>query len=388
MTKKVLNGNEALAEAMRQLNPDVVAAYPITPASHIVERFSEAVADGQVQTEFVPCESEHSAMSACVGAAASGARTMTATASQGLALMHEVLFNASGLRLPIVLMNGNRALSAPLSIHGDHSDAMAQRDTGWLQLFAGSVQEAYDLAIQAFPIAEDLKVRLPVMICFDAFDTSHLSTNLALLKDTAVQQFIGQTVQVNPLLDLTKPVSYGTYANPDSYFEHRRSQHEGMEQARKVILKVGAEFQSLTQRDYSQHFETYELEDAETVIVIMGSAAGTVREAVRALRAEGERVGLLRLRTFRPFPTVELVAALQNVKNIAVLDRTMPAGATGGPLYNELNSALHTAGSKAKTTNWIYGIGQREFAPVDAIEIFHTCSKKDLSAVNFVNLKN
>jgi len=386
--KKTLAGNAALAEAMRQINPDVVAAYPITPSSYVVEIFSTYVADGTVETEFVACESEHSAMSACVGAAASGTRAMTATASQGLALMHEVLFNAAGLRLPIVLFNGNRALSAPLSIHGDHSDAMAERDTGWIQLFAEDPQEAYDLAVQAFKIGEDMNVRTPVMVCYDAFDVSHMTVNVDLLEDTEVQKFIGETVQVNPLLDFAKPVSYGTYTNPNFYFECRRSQHEGLENARAKILEVGANYGELTGRDFGQHFETYKLEDAEHAIVLLGSHAGIVKEAIDKLRADGEKVGLLRLRTFRPFPSEEIVKEIKHLKTLAILDRTMPSGATGGPLFNEINSALKQADTSTKTANFIYSIGQREFFPSHAEEIFHAMETGKTETVNFVNIRD
>ncbi len=245
MNKKILNGNEAIAEAMRQINPDLVAAYPITPSTTIPEKFSEFVANGKVETEFVPVESEHSAMSACIGAAAAGARAMTATASQGLALMHEVLVNASGMRLPIVLANANRALSAPLSIHGDHSDVMLERDSGWIQLFADSPQEAYDLTLQAFPIAENEKVRLPVMICFDGFETSHLSTNVELLPDAKVKKFIGTQPKSDSLFDFTKPKTFGGYTSPDYFFEAKRGQVEAFENARKIIPAMKEEVKQL-----------------------------------------------------------------------------------------------------------------------------------------------
>lgn len=387
-TSKITDGNHILAEAMRQIHPDVVAAYPITPASHVVERFSQFVANGEVQTEFVPCESEHAAMSACVGAAAAGVRVMTATASQGLALMHEVLFNASGLRLPIVLFNGNRALSAPLSIHGDHSDAMAQRDTGWIQLYAKSPQEAYDLAIQAFKIAEHETVRTPVMVCFDAFETSHLVTKNEILSDEVVTKFLGEPIQINPLFDLEKPVTYGTSTKPDFYFECRRSQHEGLEQSMNQILSVGKQYEQLSGRDFSNHFEMMEIADAETVLVILGSAAGTVSETIKNLREKGEKVGMLRLRTFRPFPGKEIVEALSHVKHIAVLDRTMPSGAMGGPVFNELSAAFFQAKSQIQIKNYIYGIGQRDFLPVHVEEIFHSFPSKNQSPVTFINIRD
>jgi pyruvate ferredoxin oxidoreductase alpha subunit len=387
-TNAVLTGNEAIAEAMRQINPDVVAAYPITPSTMIPERFSEFVANGKVQTEFVPVESEHSAMSACVGAAASGARAITATASQGLALMHEVLVNASGMRLPIVLANANRALSAPLSIHGDHSDSMLERDSGWIQLYADSPQEAYDLMLQAFPIGENLKVRLPVMICFDGFETSHLTTNLELLNDATVQKFIGAPKIINSLFDLKKPVTLGAYTNPHYFFEMRRSQHEGMEQARKVISLTGQAFKKISGRDYTQAIETYRTADAEIIAVIIGSAAGAVRVAVDNLRNKGQKVGLLRVRTFRPFPADEIIKSVKKAKKIAIFDRTMPAGAVGGPLFNEINSALQSTGNwKLETGNYIYGIGQRQFTPTHAEAILKKLKTGQVQKINFVNLR-
>jgi len=382
--KKVLTGNEAVAEAMRQINPDVVAAYPITPSTTIPEKFSKYVANGEVETEFVPVESEHSAMSACIGAAASGARAMTATASQGLALMHEVLLNASGMRLPIVLANANRALSAPLSIHGDHSDAMSERDSGWIQLFANSPQEAYDLMIQSFPIAENLKVRLPVMVCFDGFETSHLATNVETLPDTKVRSFIGKTKVVNPLFDFDNPTTHGAYTNPDYFFEMKRGQNEGMENAHKVILEVGKKFS----RNYSSHLEEFETKNADAILVVVGSASGAVKEAVKNLRAKGKKVGMLRVRTFRPFPGEEIVKVLKNTKKIGILDRTMPMGAAGGPLFTEITSALHSANLKLPTANFIYGIGQRQFNTSHAEEIFNQLQSKKIQKTNFVNLRS
>lgn len=394
MTKKstttetrVLTGNDALAEAMRQINPDVVAAYPITPTSYIVETFSQFVADGAVETEFVTTESEHSAMSACVGAAASGVRAMTATASQGLALMHEVLINAAGLRLPIVLLNGNRALSAPLSIHGDHSDAMSERDSGWIQLYAKHPQEAYDLALQAFPIAELSDVRTPVMVCFDAFDVTHMVTNVMVVADSDVREFIGPLDPVHPLLDFEHPVSYGTYTNPNFYFEHRKGQHEGIESARAGIIEVGEKFTKLTGRDYTTHIETIETADAEVIIVIAGAYAGVVEETVKKLRANGEKVGVLRIRTFRPFPASEVAEALQHAKYVAVLDRTLPAGATGGPIFNEVNSALFMARKEITTQNFIYGLGGREMFVSHVEELIQHMKNGTSQLINFVNVR-
>ncbi len=381
--QKILTGNEAIAEAMRQIDPDVVAAYPITPSTTIPEKFSEFVANGKVKTEFVPVESEHSAMSACIGAAASGARAVTATASQGLALMHEVLLNASGMRLPIVLANANRALSAPLSIHGDHSDVMTERDSGWIQLFANSPQEAYDLMIQSFPIVENLKVRLPMMVCFDGFETSHLSTNVETLSDARAKKFIGEVKTINPLFDFDNPVTYGAYTNPKYFFEMKRAQNEGIQTTRKVILEIGKQFG----KAYSSHVEDFKTKDAETILVVMGSASGAIKEAVKNLRATGKKVGMLRVRTFRPFPGDEIAKILKNAKKIGILDRTMPLGSEGGALFNEINSALYSTGCKPKTANWVYGIGQRQFSPTHAEEILEQLVKGKFKKVNFVNLR-
>lgn len=386
-TSRILNGNEAVALALKQINPDVFAAYPITPSTHIPEVFSSYVANGVVDTEFVPVESEHSAMSACIGAAASGARAVTATASQGLAYMHEVLWNASGMRLPILLANANRALSAPLSIHGDHSDSMSQRDTGWIQLYADSPQEAYDLTLQAYLIGENAKVRLPVMVCFDGFETSHLSTNVEVMEDKTAKDFVGEVKTLNPLLDLAHPVTYGSYTNPDWFFEIRRSQHEGMQSAQKVISEVGKSFGKISGRDYSEPIETLEIEDAESVIVIVGASSGSVTEAVKKLREKGKKVGMLRVRSFRPFPTEAVANALKKAKKVAACDKTMPAGGVGGPLFTEVSAALLENNLHPQVANFIYGIGQRQFSPTHAEEIFAKLSEKDCERINFVNLR-
>ncbi|MFA6457859.1 MAG: transketolase C-terminal domain-containing protein [Patescibacteria group bacterium] len=379
--QKILTGNEAVAEAMRQIEPDVVAAYPITPSTKIPEKFSEFVANGKVRTEFVAVESEHSAMSACIGAAAAGARAMTATASQGLALMHEVLVNAGGLRLPIVLANANRALSAPLSIHGDHSDVLLERDSGWIQIFAGSPQEAYDLILQAFPIAE--KVRLPVMICFDGFETSHLATNVEILSDAAARKFVGQPPKFPNLFDFEKPLTLGGYTSPEYFFEAKRGQFEAFETARKAITEVGAKFG----KKYATPIEEFETKDAEIILVVLGSAAGAAQVAARNLRKSGRKVGVIRVRTFRPFPAEEILAACVKAKKIGILDRMVPLGSTGGVLFNEINSALFSTNYQLQTSNWIYGIGQRQFNPEHATEIFTTLAQAKFPKINFVNLR-
>lgn len=381
--QKILNGNEAIAFAMKQINPDVVAAYPITPSTTIPEKFSEFVANGEVETEFVPVESEHSAMSACIGAAAAGGRAMTATASQGLALMHEVLVNASGLRLPIVLANANRALSAPLSIHGDHSDSLLERDSGWIQFFASSPQEAYDLTIQAFPIAEHEKVRLPVMVCFDGFETSHLSTNIEILSDTAVKKFIGKKKMDDSLFDFENPKTFGGYTTPDYFFEVKRGQAEGFESAKKVILEVGKKFG----KKYSQPIEQFETADAEIILAVIGSAFGAAKETAKNLRRLGKKIGVIKIRTFRPFPSEAILQTVGKAKKIGILDRMVPLGSDGGVLFNEINSALSSTNYKPQTTNWIYGIGQRQFNPIHAEEIFGQLFSGKFEKINFVNLR-
>jgi len=291
--------NEAFAEAMRQINPDVVAAYPITPATEIVQIFSQFVADGKVDTEFVPVESEHSAMSAVIGASLAGARAMTATSSQGLALMWEVLNIASGLRLPIIMPMVNRSLSAPINIHCDHSDSMGARDTGWIQIFSESVQESYDNLLQAVRIAEEMF--LPVMVTTDGFILSHCLELIESLSDKEVKEFIGKYQPKNFLLDIEHPITIGALDLQDYYFEHKRQEAEAMIKSKEVILKVGEEFGEKFGRNY-RFFEDYKISDSEVAIVVMGSTAGTAKTVVDQLREEGIKAGLLKLRVFRPFP--------------------------------------------------------------------------------------
>jgi len=354
-----LEGNLAVAEAMRQIEPDVVAAYPITPQTEIVQKFAEYVANGQVRTEFVAVESEHSAMSACVGAAASGVRAMTATSSQGMALMWEILYIASTMRLPIVMPLVNRALSGNINIHCDHSDSMGARDAGWIQLYVESSQEAYDTTIQAVRIAEDPDVLLPVMICLDGFILSHAVETMELLPDEAVKKFIGQYTPIQPLLDIDNPVTYGPIDPPDFYFEHKRSMMEAYPPAKQAIIRVGDEFGELTGRRYGL-FEEYRLADAEFGLLVLGSTAGTAKEVVDVLREDGIPAGLLRLRCFRPFPNEEVAQAVSHLKSLAVADRSVSFGGFGGPVFNEVCSALYTAKKKIPVVNYIYGLGGRE----------------------------
>ncbi len=364
-----LTGNEAVALAMRQINPDVVAAYPITPQTDIVQYFSSFVADGKVDTEFVTVESEHSAMSATVGASAAGARAMTATSANGLALMWEVLYIAAGLRLPIVMPLVNRALSAPINIHCDHSDAMGARDSGWIQLWSEDAQEAYDSVVQAVRIAEDPDVRLPVMVCYDGFIISHALLNLEVLPDEDVRRFVGPFHPDHPLLDPEHPVTVGPLDLYDFYFEHRRQQAEAMFGADEVIHRVAGDFAALSGRRYDD-FETYRLEDSDAAVVVLGSAAGTARYVVDELRGDGHKVGLVKPRVFRPFPAASLAGALRGLKAVAVMDRSDSLAAMGGPLFGEVRSALYGLPDGPKMVNFIYGLGGRDVDPGDIGHVF------------------
>lgn len=414
MGKRVaLTGNEAVAIAMRQVNPDVVAAYPITPQTDIVQYFSSFVADGLLDTEFVTVESEHSAMSATVGAAAAGARAMTATSANGLALMWEVLYIAAGDRLPIVMTVVNRALAAPLNIHCDHSDAMGARDSGWVQLWSEDAQEAYDNLLQAIRIAEHPDVRLPVMVCLDGFIISHALLNLEVFSDDDARRFVGPPRGAGwSLLDAERPVTIGALDLYDFYFEHKRQQAEAMRAAGRVISDVAAEFAETSGRGYGL-FNAYRLDDAETAIVVLGSAAGTARYVVDQMRAcapktgqlgvggpeAGPRkVGLLKLRVFRPFPAREIARALSHLKAVAILDRADSFSAAGGPLFAEVRSALYSlaeaappaeaapaatgsppggimAGRLPVAVNFIYGLGGRDLDPEHVTAVFDRLSE-------------
>lgn len=364
-----LSGNEAVAIAMRQINPDVMPAFPITPSTEIPQYFSAFVANGKVDTEFVPVESEHSAMSACVGSEAAGARTVTATSSCGLALMWEELYIAASCRLPIALACVNRALSGPININCDHSDSMGARDAGWIQIYSENNQEAYDNFVQAYRIAEHKDVRLPIMICQDGFITSHAVENINLLEDEEVKNFVGEYNPEEYLLNEDHSMAVGPYDIPSYYMEHKRQQAEAMKNAKKVILEVAEEFEKLSGRKYGL-FETYKLEDADTALVIINSAAGTAKDAVDKLRAEGKKVGLLKIRVFRPFPAEEIAEALKNVKAIAVMDRCEGFNAQGGPLGAEIKAALYQAGATAKVVNYVYGIGGRDVRVENIEEVY------------------
>ncbi len=374
---KALDGNAAVAEAMRQIDPDVVAAYPITPQTSTVQTFSNFVADGLVQTDFVTVESEHSAMSACVGASAAGARVMTATSSAGMALMWEILYVAASNRLPIAMLIVNRALSAPINIHCDHSDSMGARDAGWVHLFAENPQESYDNAFQALRIGEHPDVLLPVMFMHDGFITSHGLERVEIYDDDAVKDFIGEYKPAYPLLDWRNPVTYGPLDFYDYYFEHKRQQVEAMENVKQVIIDVGKEFGKKFGRTYGL-FETYKLEDADVGLVVLASTAGTAKTAVDNLRQQGLKVGLLKPRVFRPFPAEELVDALQHLKAIAVMDRSISFGAMGnaGPLFLELLAALQVYGNgRIPVADYVFGLGGRDIVPSQIETAFHDALK-------------
>jgi pyruvate ferredoxin oxidoreductase alpha subunit len=356
---KILNGNQTIAEAARQIDPDVVAAYPITPSTAIVEAIASFRADGLIKGEFVCPESEHSAMSVCIGAASAGGRVMTATSSQGLALMWEMLYIAAGLRLPIVAAIANRALSAPINIHGDHSDTMGARDSGWIQIYSEDCQEAYDNFIQAFRIGEHPDVLTPVLVGLDGFIISHSSEVVQVEDDAAVKKFIGEFKPPYPLLDTSRKFTVGPIDFTDYYFEHKRNQIEGIENSPRVIEEVGKEFGRTFGRTYG-FFEEYRTDDAELCIVVMSSAAGTGKDAVDELRAEGKKIGLLKPRVFRPFPYRQIAEALKKMKAVAVLDRSSAPGAFGAPLFTEVRSALYDYEKRPKMVNYVYGLGGRD----------------------------
>lgn len=370
---RLLTGAEATAEAMRQIDPAVVAVYPITPQTPIIETFARFAADGRVGSEVVNVESEHSAMSAAVGAAAAGARTMTATASQGLALMIEVVYIAAAMRFPIVMAVGNRALSAPINIHCDHSDGMLARDTGCIQLFVTSAQEAYDFMVMAPRLAEHPAVRLPVLVEMDGFTITHSAEPVRLLDDAAVRDFVGPYTPLHPLLDVGRPTTQGPFAMPDYYFELKRQQLAAMEAVPEAWKATARDFAALSGRSYGP-VEAYRLEDAERAVVLLGSTAGTVKEVVDRLRAEGTAAGLLAVRSFRPFPETEIRRALEGVHAVAVLDRAVSPGGPA-PLFASVASALF--GSHTALRGFVYGLGGRDLDPSHIRELYEELRSAD-----------
>ncbi len=364
-----LSGNEAVAIALRQINPDVFPAFPITPSTEIPQYFASFVADGKVDTEFITVESEHSSMSATIGASAAGARALTATSSCGLAYMWEELYIAASNRLPLALALVNRALSGPININCDHSDSMGARDAGWIQIYAENNQEAYDNMVQAFRIAEHKDVRLPIMICQDGFITSHAVENIELLDDEVVKNFVGEYEPENYLLNPKQPMAVGPYAITDYYMEAKRNQAEGMKNAVQVVKDIANEFATISGRQYGL-FEEYRMEDAEMAVVIIGSAAGTTKDAIDALRDQGEKVGMIKIRLYRPFPAEEIAEALKNVKAVAIMDRAEGYTNHGGPLGADVMSALFCARSQALAVNYIYGLGGRDVRVEDMQSVY------------------
>ncbi len=369
-----LSGNEAAATAMKQINPDVVAAFPITPSTEIPQYFSTFVSNGVVDTEFVAVESEHSAMSACIGAEAAGARAMTATSANGLSLMWEMIYIASSLRLPIVMSLVNRAVSGPLNIHCDHSDAMGVRDSGWIQLFSETNQEAYDNLIMAHRIAEHKDVLLPLMVCQDGFITSHSIENIELIEDEKVKEFVGKYKPEHYLLNKQEPMAIGPLDLQAYLFEHKAQQGKAMEKAKDVILEVAKDFEKLTGRKYG-FFEEYKLDDAEVAIVCMNSTAGTAKATVNKLREKGIKAGLLKIRVFRPFPAKEIAEALKGLKAVAVLDKADSLNAAGGALFEDVTSGMFVNNIQVPTINYIYGIGGRDTTVEDLETVYEDLLK-------------
>ena len=358
MIKRVITGNEAVAYAMKQIDPEVVAAYPITPQTQIIEKYAEYYAKGEVSGELIDVESEHSAMSAVVGAAGAGVRAMTATSSQGLALMLEIVYIAAAMRLPILMPVVNRALSGPINIHCDHSDTMMAANSGWLQFYSENNQDVYDNCFIALKVAE--RVNLPVMVCQDGFITSHSIEDISLYKDNVIKKFIGEYKPKYNLLK--KEITMGPFDMFDYYFEHKRKQAQAMFDSVKVIESTFKEFSLISGRRYD-FFEEYKLKDAEKVIVMIGSTYGSARDVVDSLRNNGELVGILGIRVFRPFNFKLLKKKLEKIRNIAVMERYDPLSGFGGILFNEIRSSL----SRNDIVEYIYGLGGRD---VDDSQIF------------------
>ena len=367
--KDRMSGNEAVAYAIKQINPDVMPAFPITPSTEIPQMVSNYIANGEVDTEFIPVESEHSSMSAAIGAQAAGARTLTATSSAGLALMWEELLLAASNRMPLALALVNRTLSGPININCDHTDSMGARDTGWIQIYAENNQEVYDNFIQAYPIAEHKDVHLPIMICQDGFITSHAVENIELMDDDVVKEFVGEYQPEEFLLNPGKPMSVGPYAISAYAMEARKNQEIALENAADVILKVGKKYEKISGRKYG-FFEEYKTKDADYIMLIMGSAAGTAKEAVDELREQGKKVGILKLRVFRPFPAKEIAAALSRCKAVAIMDRCESYNGNGGPLGSEVTAALYRNKVMIEAVNYIYGLAGRDFTVENVFDIF------------------
>lgn len=388
MKRVGIEASLAIAEAVKQARTDVMAAYPITPQTHIVERLAEYVADGEIEGQFIPVESEHSAMSACLGSAAVGARTFTATAGPGLELMHEVLYVASSLRLPIVMLVANRALSSPLSIWGDHSDVMATRDCGWIQIFAENAQEAYDMVLCAFKIAEDSNVLFPVMVNIDGFNVSHVIEPVEFVDQDKVDGFLNINRGRYPyILDPSRPVTIGAFAVPLYYSEVRKSQDYYLRQSKTRIEAVWEEFRSITNRKYLP-IEFYKAEMAENIFITMGSFSETAMTAIDALREEGIDIGLIRIRLWRPFPFDEIIRALYGRKNIIVLDRAISLGGVLGPVCSEIKAALYNIKKRPRIIGFTGGLGGREISAKTFEDIIRLILKNpdEFEAINELNM--
>lgn len=382
----ILTGNDAGAEAMRQIDPDVVAAFPITPQTELMHKFAEHVADGEVKAELVLVESEHSAMSATVGAAAAGARSMTATSANGLALMWEIVYIAASYRLPIVMPVVNRALSGPINIHCDHSDTMGCRDTGWIQLYSENAQEVYDNILQAIRIAEHPDVLLPVMVAFDGFIISHTVEVMEALEDVDVRGWVGEYEPKYTLLNTDSPVTFGPLDLQDYYFEHKRQQMDAMSHVPAVIKEIGREYGKISGRAYDL-FERYKLDDAELAVVALGSTCGTAKAVIDELRAEGLPVGLLKVRAFRPFVEREIAESLRGAKAVAVLDRSVSFGAPGGPVHKEIKAALYGSGVDLGIVNYIYGLGGRDISTEHIRSVFDDLKKVAIKGTPADNIR-
>ncbi|GHT38799.1 2-ketoisovalerate ferredoxin oxidoreductase subunit alpha [Endomicrobiia bacterium] len=384
-------GNEVMAEAMRQIEPDVVAAYPITPATEIVQIFSQFVADGIVKSEYIAVESEHSAMSATIAASAAGARAMTGTSSQGLCLMWEMLYIASGLRLPIVMAEVNRAISAPLNIHGDQSDTMGARDSGWIQIYSENSQEAYDNMIQAIRIAE--KANLPTLVTTDGFIISHCMEVVETYPDADVKTFVGEYKPARYLLDTKKPYTLGSIDLQDYYFEHRFQLAQAMRDSSNIIVEVANDFEKIFGRKYDL-YEKFMFDDAEIAIVVIGSTAGTAKVVVQELREKGIKAGLLKIRVYRPFPAEQIAKDLAHIKAIAVMDRADSCSGAYAPLYSDVVASLYTAGVVSpKAVNYVYGLGGREISTEHIASVYNTLGKiasgaqKPSNQIEYINVR-
>ncbi|MBQ8278666.1 MAG: pyruvate ferredoxin oxidoreductase [Roseburia sp.] len=373
-----MSGNEAVAYAIKQINPDVMPAFPITPSTEIPQMVSTYIANGEMDTEFIPVESEHSAMSAAIGSEAAGARTLTATSSAGLALMWEELLLAASNRMPLALALVNRTLSGPININCDHTDGMGARDTGWIQIYSENNQEAYDNFVQAYPIAENKNVHIPIMICQDGFITSHAVENIELLDDADVKNFVGEYEPEEFLLNAGKPIAVGPYSISNYAMEARKNQEIALENAKEVVLQVAADFEKLSGRKYGL-FEEYRTEDADYIMLIMGSAAGTAKQAVDDLRAQGKKVGVLKLRLFRPFPAKEIAEALKNCKAVAIMDRCESYNGNGAALGSEVTAALFRNKVAISAVNYIYGLAGRDFTVTDVYHIFEELENAELN---------